>query len=265
MKFLKYSAKYLEENRYKLSQKTVLTYHTTIKSFSHTYPTLDLNSFTRSDIMQYLGHCTKAMARKHLINLKAMFTYALKEKLIKFNPTEGIKIPKMVRRVPLFLAKEEWTLLSSCFLNKDTADICTVAVYTGLRLNELINLKPADISNGTIIITSLKSGSVRSIPLNETAYRIIAERNKDRFVFTYKGYKWKERRIQVNFKKAVRKSGLNPKLHFHCLRHTFATWLVQANVPIRFIQELLGHESISTTLIYSHFNNQNLRDSVALL
>jgi len=71
--------------------------------------------------------------------------------------------------------------------------------------------------------------------------------------------------INKQFKKAVRAAKLNDKIHFHTLRHSFASMLVQRGVSLYVVKELLGHEDLSTTQIYSHLQNQNLMDAVNLL
>ncbi|MCL5027975.1 MAG: tyrosine-type recombinase/integrase, partial [Bacteroidetes bacterium] len=83
--------------------------------------------------------------------------------------------------------------------------------------------------------------------------------------FRLKGRKLHQETISKQFKDAVRKSNLNEKIHFHSLRHSFASLLAQKGVSLYIIKELLGHEDLATTQIYSHLQQQNLRDAVNLL
>ena len=84
-------------------------------------------------------------------------------------------------------------------------------------------------------------------------------------VFTYQGKPVKQLFISHKFKKLVRKSGNNPQLSFHSLRHSFATLLIQKGVPIYQVSKLLTHSDLRVTQIYTHLSEQNLRDAVGLL
>ena len=95
-----------------------------------------------------------------------------------------------------------------------------------------------------------------------TERHITSETN---LVFTYKGKQWIQKTICEKFKKYVVKAGLNPELHLHSLRHTFASWLVQRGVPIYDVSKLLGHSNIKITEIYSHLRAEDLRESVEKL
>ncbi|MBN2589214.1 MAG: tyrosine-type recombinase/integrase [Sedimentisphaerales bacterium] len=112
-----------------------------------------------------------------------------------------------------------------------------------------------------------KGGEGRTIPINDTVYNMLV--NKERLCEsvltgasgrqTYADY------LIGRFKQYILKAGLNPKLHFHYLRHTFATLLVQDGTPIYELKELLGHKDVKTTQIYSHMEVDTLRGAVARL
>lgn len=89
-----------------------------------------------------------------------------------------------------------------------------------------------------------------------------AQRSLSDHVFTLKGRRISEDWLTHRFKSYIRKAGLNPRLHFHSLRHTFATWLVQEGVSIYEVQKLLGHSSISVTQVYSHLPASELHGAV---
>lgn len=101
--------------------------------------------------------------------------------------------------------------------------------------------------------------------MNEAVKSIVDRNLGNKWIFAYKSDQWKERRVQVRFKKFLKLSGLNPKLHFHCLRHSFATWLIQSGVSVVYVKELLGHSSLQTTLIYTHCFNRNLEEAINCL
>jgi site-specific recombinase XerD len=112
-----------------------------------------------------------------------------------------------------------------------------------------------------------KSKRNRVVPLNETLLPVLMQRQKDAvsetgYVFHKKGMKLKENFVSKTFKRYVRLSGLNPALHFHSLRHSFATWLIQDGVSIYAIKELLGHADVKTTQVYSHLAGSDLHREV---
>lgn len=243
----------------------MLAYHTTNKLFHAYSKNPNISGITFQLINDYINTRSKAQARKDLISLKAMFSYARKRGLVRKNPCDNLRVPELKRNFPLIFSKDEFAKFAKCIDCLDTLDLVTVAAYTGLRLGELRNLTPTNIRGNYIVITSLKSGRVRSVPMKSEVKSIVDRRQSGNWIFTYKSNHWKERRVQVRFKKFLKLSGLNEKLHFHCLRHSFATWLIQSGVNILYVKELLGHSSLQTTLIYTHCFNKNLEDAISLL
>ncbi len=155
----------------------------------------------------------------------------------------------------------------------DVKDLVLFAVNTGLRQGELLSLqfRQVNFGNRTIVLDNqthiTKSKKIRSVPLNETAFKIIQNRNdgKSENVFTLRESGIKQDWIVHNFKKYVLKADINPKLHFHSLRHTFASWLVQSGVSIYNVSKLLGHSDIKTTEIYTHLRTEDLHNSIRIL
>jgi integrase/recombinase XerD len=101
--------------------------------------------------------------------------------------------------------------------------------------------------------------------MSEAAWLILTQRaqaNQAEHVFTFNAQRVLEDLVTKKFKDYVREAGINPKLHFHSLRHTFATWLVQSGVRIYEVQKLLGHSNISVTQICSHLAAMELHEAV---
>ncbi len=158
-------------------------------------------------------------------------------------------------------------------------DIFTTAYYTGMRLNELLNMKWnwIDFTQEVIIIKNTddfntKNKRERVIPIHPKVKKIfqgyfqIANITKNSFVFFRKsGIKLNGEFISKQFKKAVRAAELNENIHFHSLRHSFASALVQLGVSLYAVKELLGHENIKTTQVYSHLTQSSLSNAVGLL
>jgi site-specific recombinase XerD len=242
-------------------------------------------SLSKVDIRTVDKFITSTFARtqrgSHLFyrTLKAAFNKATEWNYISVNPFTKVKFPKIQKSFPVFLTEDELQIILTNTQYQYLKDIYTVGFYTGLRLGELINMKWnwIDFSGNQITIKCsddflTKSKKERIVPMNEKARTILFNRfndslhNPDEFVF----YHWKEKKlyqksVSKQFKKIVRKSNLNDKIHFHTLRHSFASLLVQRGVSLYLVKELLGHEDLATTQIYSHLQQQNLRDAVNLL
>ena len=158
-------------------------------------------------------------------------------------------------------------------------DIFITAFYTGLRLGEIINMKWSwiDFTQNCITVKCseeflTKSKKDRIVPMSEKVRSLLTSRfqsnlhSPEEFVFYhFKGRKLHQETISKQFKDVVRKFNLDDKIHFHTLRHSFASMLVQRGVSLYVVKELLGHEDLSTTQIYSHLQSQNLKDAVNLL
>lgn len=153
-------------------------------------------------------------------------------------------------------------------------DIILLTVMTGLRWGELLGLtwEDVDLKQGTLLIHSTighrtKGGKIRLIPMN-TAVRELFRRipKTDGAIFTGERGGWKKGAFVGRIlKKAIKGCGLDPKLHFHSLRHTFASVLVKEGVSIYRVQRLLGHSSPRVTEIYAHLGTSELSGSVEKL
>ncbi|MCF8432717.1 MAG: site-specific integrase, partial [Melioribacteraceae bacterium] len=149
-----------------------------------------------------------------------------------------------------------------------------IAFYTGMRLGEIVNMRRnwINFEENTITIISdygfsSKSKKERKIPIHNNILEILVSNTnniqmKD-FVFR-KGLKngYKKDNVSKKFKKIVRSCGLNDKIHFHSLRHSFASILVQKGISLYVVKELLGHENLSTTQVYSHLQISNLNEAI---
>jgi site-specific recombinase XerD len=147
-----------------------------------------------------------------------------------------------------------------------------------MRLGELLNMKWNWIDFTQNIITVKNSNQFlcknkreRIIPIHQKVKAILQTRfqlgkDQNNLVFyRYEGIKLYEDFVSKQFKKAVRAAKLNEKVHFHSIRHSFASALVQRGISLYAVKELLGHENIKTTQIYSHLQKENLMEAVNLL
>jgi len=212
--------------------------------------------------------------------LKAAFSQAEAWEYITVNPFKKLKRLKSVTSKPYYITLAELTEILNNTKDQDLKDIYTTAFYTGMRLSEILNLRwfwldlqanKITVKNSAAFIT--KSKQERIIPINPALLNTLKNRmpniipftpsQKDDLVF-YKlpGVLYLPDYVSKNFKKACKAAGLDIHIHFHSLRHSFASNLVLKNVNLYTVKELLGHSSITTTEIYSHLNISVLSNAV---
>ena len=210
--------------------------------------------------------------------LKAAFNKAIEWNYIESNPFNKVKFPKLSKSFPAFISEDELLIIFANTPYQYLKDIFTVGFYTGLRLGELINMKWnwIDFFHKQITVKCTddfltKSKKERIVPMSEKVksilinrFNLAAHQSGEIVFYRIKGRKLHQETISKQFKQAVRKSNLKEKIHFHSLRHSFASLLVQRGVSLYVVKELLGHEDLATTQIYSHLQQQNLRDAINL-
>lgn len=243
---------------------------------------LDLNFFRSietNDLYEYLFVCNcKAISRARKISsLKTFFNYLCNiKKIIDRNPCVGLEGPKIEKRLPKYLKLDEaLTLLHSIdgeFKSRDIA-IITIFLNCGLRLSELVNINLKDI-RGDVLTVIGKGNKERSIPLNSSCIKAINcylvdrprehVKDKDALFLSKQRKRISPRMIELLVKKYILSAGLDPKKYTpHKLRHTAATLMHKhGNVDVLTLQQILGHESIATTQIYTHIDNEDVRKAL---
>jgi len=211
--------------------------------------------------------------------LKAAFNKALIWNYIQENPFNKIKTPKVTKSFPVYLSEAELILILNKTEDQLLKNIFTTAFFTGMRLNEILNMKWAWINFSQDIITvknsddfKTKSKRERIIPIHQKvksillSYFPLGNQPKNNLIFyRKKNIKLNGEFISKQFKVAVRAAAVNDDIHFHTLRHSFASNLVQRGVNLYVVQNLLGHENFKTTQIYSHLTQGSLSNAVFLL
>lgn len=206
-----------------------------------------------------------------LRTVKAIFGLAVRWQILEKNPFKFVRLLTIPRQRPIYLNRDEMNVLLAAIPKQWFKSVVLFAVNTGLRRGEIASLKwdQIDFSHKLAYIINTesfhtKTGKERVVPLNMVAMSILESLpRKSEFVFVgEKGWNLNLERISHLFKRAVIASGLDKKLHFHSLRHTFATWLVQNGVGIYEVQKLLGHTSIVVTQVYSHLSAGELHRAV---
>jgi integrase len=138
-------------------------------------------------------------------------------------------------------------------------DAMIVAVDTGVRRSELMRIKKADITTQGLGIWESKAKLPRIIPLTKRARAILENRVGDPFLFPQKEF------IRSAFDRVKHHCGLGSDVVWHTLRHTFASRLVQKNVPIQVVQKLMGHKTIQITMRYAKINDANMVNAISVL
>ena len=198
--------------------------------------------------------------------LKAIFNKAKEWGKISENQISSVKLFAVEDKRIRYLEKEETaSVIQAC--SDHLKPIVVVALNTGMRKGEILNLKWNDIDfqNHLIYVLQTKNREVRKIPVNDTVFRTLlrARKNpKSPYVFCKKdGSPYRD--IRDGFFNALKRTGIND-FRFHDLRHTFASHLVMAGVDLKTVQELLGHKTFEMTLRYSHLSSDHKRKTVEI-
>ena len=226
-----------------------------------------------------LGIASTSQARI-ISGIKSFYNYLLSEDIISDDPTQLLEMPKLSRYLPTVLSVEEIDMLKSVIdLSRPEGTrnkaIIEVLYSCGLRVSELIDLKLSNIYAEEGFIQVFGKGSKqRLVPISETALNEISMYMLDRnswnikpghedFLFlNQRGSHLSRQAIFDMIKKYALEAGIKVVVSPHTLRHSFATHLLEGGADLRVIQELLGHESILTTEIYTHIDMTYLRDTI---
>lgn len=224
-----------------------------------------------------LANCARTRARK-ISALKSFFKYLhSKVKLIDENPTADLDTIKIEKQLPKYFTLDDSIhLLESVDKRNYERDYCILTLFLncGMRLAELVGINITDIKGDTIVVVG-KGGKERTIYLNNACLSAIESymkvrkkmspeyKDRNAFFLSERNTRISRRTVQYTVEKYVKKLGLDShKYTTHKLRHTAATLMHQSGVDVRVLQEILGHKQLSTTEIYTHIDNKELRSAV---
>lgn len=208
-----------------------------------------------------------ATVNRELACLKHMFTIAMRDRLVVENPVRSVRMFRVDNEVTNVLSQEdEGRLLEAAAPHLKRVIVC--ALDTGMRLGEILSLtwRQVDLSRSLIRVEHTKSGKPREIPISERLRTTLGRAGAhDESVFVGpKGEAVDSVKTAMNA--ALRRSGLSARgIRFHDLRHTFATRLIEHGVDPFTVQELLGHQSITTTQRYAHPARRSKVDAIKKL
>ena len=264
----------LEEFRLFLCSRENMSAHKTI---------LDAQT---ENIRAYLAYLFRRKLKKVSINrkvssLRAFYKYLLRAGKVKNNPAQGVQTPKMEKYIPTFLSVDETVALLNASHEDSSAsglrDHAMLELFysSGLRLGELAGLNAADMNFDKALVKLRGKGKKeRMVPVGGPALKAVrrylsatealrknaAEGFSDAVFLNARGRRITTRSIARIVDAATAKSGIGRKISPHALRHSFATHLLNAGADLRSIQEMLGHESLSTTQKYTAVNINRLME-----
>lgn len=260
------------------SMNTINSYLSDIKEYQE-FKKGNILSSTKEDILAYLKtikNLESTTISHKISSLKSFFKYYQKREKIKVNPLVNIKSPKIAKKLPTYLTLEEVSKLLDVEI-KSPYDARNKAILellysSGIRISELCNMQTSNYDSYECIIRLIGKGSKeRIIPLGDYAISVLEDyinnyrpkinkKNINSIFINNRGEAISRQFIFKVIKKECLKKGIRKNVSPHTLRHTFATHLLQNGADLRIIQELLGHENISTTQIYTHVSNQELKN-----
>lgn len=269
---------YLQYER-KLSKNTINSYKNDLNDYNLFFNG-NIKNNKYKDIEKYLNSIqnlnTRSIAHRITV-INSFYNFLVDDKKINENPCTNITSPKLPKKLPNYLTEEEVNELLDINLltpydyrNKAMLEL----LYgTGLRISELINLKINDIDIHNCFIRVFGKGKKeRIVPISDIVikyleiylneYRNLILKNKisDYLFISNAGTNISRQGFFKILKQECKKSGIEKNVSPHVLRHSFATHLLKHGADLRVIQELLGHEDISTTQIYAHLVNEKLKD-----
>ena len=259
------------------------------------YSDISINTIKKiklDDLHSFLAYLTtnfnsKAATRSRKVSsLRVFFNYLCLKNFIEINPTQNLETPKLDRRLPKYLSLDQSRKLLEVASDEDNRNnernyaITTLFLNCGMRLAELVGINIKDINFEECQLNVIGKGNKeRTIYLNKACIKAIknylmvrpkegvkkdAKNSHEALFLSERRQRISRRNVQDIIYKELRQAGLDTdKYSVHKLRHTAATLMYQyGNVDIRALQELLGHESISTTEIYTHVSNEQVRNAV---
>jgi integrase/recombinase XerD len=239
-----------------------------------------------NDLQQFLGwiagmELNAATQSRILSGIRSFYKYCLIEQIVKVDPTTLLESPKLKRALPDVLSFDEIEAIIGCIdLSKPEGgrnkSILETMYSCGLRVSEVVNLRISCLYLDVGYIRVLGKGDKeRLVPIGEAAIKYIRiylqdirvhvppkPGSEDILYLNRRGSKLTRVMIFLLLKDLVRQAGITKRISPHTFRHSFATHLVEGGADLRAVQEMLGHESITTTEIYTHLDREYLRETL---
>lgn len=273
-----------------LSKNSIVAYTEDVERFvqflsdkKYDLPPEKIEHVHMTEFLQWLNELDRSATTQSRVisGLRSFYKYLLLENLVSKNPTELLETPKMGRRLPDVLNVEDIDKMLSAIdmsTSKGQRDRTMLeTMYScGLRVSELVNLKISDLFFDTEFVRVIGKGNKqRLIPIGSEAMKFIAiykneirvhspiQKGFEDFLFlNNRGKKLTTTMVFIIIKSIAVQIGMKKHVSPHTFRHSFATHMVENGADLRSVQEMLGHESITTTEIYTHMDRKYLRDTI---
>ena len=236
------------------------------------------NKVRQQHVRQYVAfrHRKQTSAKslqRHLSSIRSFYQYLLSESLAEINPAQGVRAPKVSRKLPSTMNVDEVSQLlipnSDDILDIRDHAVMELFYSSGLRLSELVSLNLQDFLGEPDVLEVVGKGNkTRIVPVGSMALEAvkkwlsrraeIAAENEIALFVSKRGKRISRRTIEQRLSQQALKHSSSQHLHPHMLRHSFASHLLESSGDLRAVQELLGHANISTTQIYTHLDFQHL-------
>jgi integrase/recombinase XerC len=282
------SSEYTQRN-YRAALAEFTAWHQSERQSEPNWPKLQRDDFR--SYLRFLGRqkLSRAATSLRFSALRTFYKFLVRRSVIEQTPIKNITLPKLEKRLPRFLSKEQMLGLLDAPLKelaaqKEQAEkppkaapflrdvaILETLYSCGLRISELCGLQAADVDwNEAILRVRGKGKKERLIPIGAPALEAVRaywRENKHEPVGSHPVFSLEDnleepiypRLVQLNLKKYLAMAGLDPKLTPHKLRHSYATHLLDAGADLRSVQELLGHAHLVTTQVYTHITTERLK------
>ncbi len=259
--------KYLLSKRY--SPNTITVYCDALRSFLTFYRNKSVKDITNEDVILYnndyiLKNKFSVSYQNQIVNAIKLFFRTVYEKSIQ---VEKIHRPKREKKLPNVLSKEEVKAILDAHSNIKHKMMLSMIYSCGLRCGELLALQPVHIDSkrNIVLLKNSKGKKDRIAPLSPKILEMLREYYKLYKPTTYlfegqtEGTPYSDKSLQQVLKQALDKAKITKPVTLHWLRHSYATHLLESGTDLRYIQELLGHNSSKTTEIYTHVSTKSIQ------
>ena len=258
---------WLRSKRY--SESTLNTYSEALKSFLVFYREKPIADITNEDVIVYnnqyiLKNNLSASYQNQIVNAIKLFFKTVRETKIE---VDKIHRPKRAKVLPNVLSKEEVKLILNAHSNIKHKMMLSLIYSCGLRCGELLALQPVHIDSirNIVLLKNAKGKKDRIVPLSPKILEMLREYYSSfrpkKFLFEgiIPGEPYSDKSLQQVLKQALQKTKITKPATLHWLRHSYATHLLESGTDLRYIQELLGHNSSKTTEIYTHVSTKSIQ------
>jgi integrase/recombinase XerD len=251
------------------SERTIKTYSDAVKLFFRYYHGKVLSEFNSQHVLDFMedyilkNRYSASYQNQIISGLKLFFSKIVQHVIV----IEEIDRPKRPKTLPNVISKEEVQTILTAIKNIKHKAMLSLIYSCGLRRGEMLKLKPTDVDSkrGLLIIRQAKGMKDRVAPLSEKTIALLRayyiEHKPKQYLFEGQeaGKPYSARSLELVLKNALKLSGIKKNISLHTLRHSYATHLLEKGTDLRYIQEILGHKSSTTTEIYTHVSTKSLQ------